>query len=823
MSGIVLRNALINGRHIIVTLTVNGETVKHGDFQVFFEIPKMVPHSLSQRAGVGAMPGNRTETSARVEILKHLRDFELAVANAYGGIQARNVPLYDLVKSKDPEEWSTVTAPQAAQLIIPQRRHDIVTLFATHKYLMKHAEMFVPQITSHRTIQTFDVRPQSHLDKLRAVKDMIHIASPAIESFAEKARYIMAKNRKRRIESWNEGPTQEVARDIVYTAEDRLIIEVLHHALRRFRELVIDPYAPVISCILKKLEVSADLMDTVALREALIDLGHLAPWDDLVSRRKELDLDQRRDEDSPDVVAQNRIAERHLTRTSTTSSTQPLGPEDFYHQDPVERLRHDFGNMPVYVVDNPDAEELDDGLSVEEVPSEPGSAWVHVHIADPTSLLPPTHVFAQRAYQMGMTCYFTHRTWPMLPTSLTQSKLSLGTGSRAGEPERVLTFSFKVDAVGNMVDYDVRPGLIRKVQIIDYDSVDHLLGVESPFQPSRPFDLDYAPDHASRKTLESEHVQNLRLLTDTILRHRLRNLKSSNAFVAVLPYAITSVSPKPLYSTPLYSMDPFYFRGFPRIQYEVLSQKIQEVGSRMTVSECMKAACRVASRWFLDRNVPMLRRTSKPPVPVGDPSALSDVLAARDSEGFVDFYLAQRANLHIPPVEHTLQPEMHWSMGVPDGEGYVRVTSPLRRYNDLVAHWQIKDALVRPGATPLFTKEWLNEYSPQIKAKERLFKEAERTHYAYWTALYLQRFMQNPHPIKERENPLMSLTASVLETGFMEQRSSMVHTQCHIPSLGLKARLALPSASEPRVGDSFDVRISEISVGLRPKLFVVPR
>ncbi|KAL4064367.1 mitochondrial exoribonuclease [Scleroderma citrinum] len=782
----------------------------------------MVPYSLTQRAGVGAMPSNRTETGARVEILKQLRDFEHAVANSYGGIQARNIPLYDLVKSKHPEEWSTVTVPQAAKLVIPQRRDNIAALFAIHKYLMKHVEEFVPQIVSHRSIQTFDVRPQSHLDKLRAVKDMIHYANPAIEAFATKARRIMAENRKQSIESWDEPPTQEVVRDIVYTAEDRLIIEVLHHALRRCGNYTADPYALIITTILKKLEVPADMMDTVALREALVDLGHLAPWEDLVSRRKELNLDQRRDEDSPEVVAQNLIVERHLTRTTVASSTQPLGPEDFYHRDPIEHLRHDFGEMPVYVVDNPDAEELDDGLSVEEVPSEPGSAWIHVHIADPTSLLPPSHVFSQQAYQMGMTCYFTHRTWPMLPKSLVESKLSLGTSFKSREPEPVLTFSFKVDAVGNMVDYDVRAGLILNVKMIDYDSMDYLLGTESPFRPSRPFDLDYQLNYCT-KTLESEHVQNLRLLSDTVLRHRQRNLKFSDAFIAVLPYARTFIPSKPLYSTPLYSLDPHYFRGFPRIKYEVLSQKIQEVGSRMTVAECMKAACRVASRWFLDRDVPMLRRTSKPPVPVGDPRALSEVLEARDPDGFVDFYLTQRANLHIPPVEHTLQPQMHWSMGVPDGEGYVRVTSPLRRYNDLVAHWQIKDALLRPGARPLFSKEWLIEYAPQIKAKERIFKEAERTHYDYWTALYLKRFIENPHATMARQDPLMSLTANVVATGFTEQRSNTVQTPCHIPSIGLKAMLALPSAAVLRAGECFDVRIAEISVGLRPKLLVVPR
>ncbi|KAG6333024.1 hypothetical protein ID866_6068 [Astraeus odoratus] len=823
VTGIVIGNALIEGRIVILTLTITGHTIEHSDSDIFFEIPRMITYALSKRAGVSAMPTTRTETSARVAILKKLRDFEHEVSNAYCGIQANNVDLYNLVKSTDPDEWSTVTVLEAAERVLRRPPNTLASLFATHRYLMKRSEEFVPQVSTHRTAQTFDVRPQNHLEKLKAVRDMIHDGNPAIDAFATKARAIMTANRKRRMESWHEPPTQEVARDIAYTREDRLIIDVLQHALRRYREVAADPYSLVTSTVLKKLQVQADVMDTVALREALIDLGHLAPWEDMVSRRNELKLDQLPDEESPRVIAQNRIVERNLSRTSIAGSTHPLGEEDFYPRDPVEHLRHDFGEMPVYVVDDMGAEELDDGLSVEEVPSEPGSVWVHVHIADPTALLPPTHVFAQQAHEMGFTRYFTHRTWPMLPVSLTQSKLSLGVGCKVGQPEQVLTFSFKVNAAGNMVDYDVRAGLIRNVRTVDYDSLDHILRTPNPARPSRPFDSNDQPRPSSKATLQPRDVQNLHLLSETITRHRLYNLKLSNAFVAVLPYARTSVIDKPLYTTPLHSPDSFYFRGFPIIHYKVLFQKIQEVGSRMIVAECMKAACRVASRWFTDRHVPMLRRTSKPPVPLGDPNAFSKILEARDSDGFVDFYLAQQANLHIPPVEHTLEPDMHWSMGIPNGEGYVRVTSPLRRYNDLVAHWQIKHALLHPGGHPFFSQEWLLNYAPEIKAKERLLKEAERTHYAYWTALYIKRFIEDPNAAKDRQDPLTSLTANIVSTNFVEHLGSTVRTLCHIPSLGLTATLTAPSGTILNVGDSVDVRIADVQVGLRPRIQVLPK
>ena len=163
------------------------------------------------------------------------------------------------------------------------------------------------------------------------------------------------------------------------------------------------------------------------------------------------------------------------------------------------------------LVDDAGAEELDDGLSVEPVPNEPGSAWIHVHIADPTSVLPPTHVLAQGARKMGSSAYFIHRTWPMLPPSLTHGRLSLGSLSQEGKPEPVLTFSFKVDGEGNMADYDVKAGLIRNVTRVDYDSVDELLGAEN-IQLGRPFEAPRTSPAPRVPVLETNDIENIHLI-----------------------------------------------------------------------------------------------------------------------------------------------------------------------------------------------------------------------------------------------------------------------------------------------------------------------
>ncbi|KAG8213275.1 cytochrome P450 [Butyriboletus roseoflavus] len=745
-SGIVLGHALVDNRNYILSLTLSGDILSHFVADIFFEIPQMVPRDLAERAGIAPSP-TRTEVSARVEILRRLREVERRLAQSYCAIGSRNIALYPLVRSPNSNEWSTVTVPQAAELISGPKNMDYYNLLATHRYLMNHTVEFVPHSTSHRTVQVWAVRPQSHVDKLVIVRDLIHQSSPAIDSFT-----LGTKSLPR---SWIR----------IYGIHKRivLIIDVLHHSLHRRRHIRADPYSPVVTTILKKLEV-AEVINTAVLHQVLVDLGHLAPWDDLVSRWSELDLDHTPDEKSAKVVTEDRIVQMNLTKMTLTNSRNntPLGPEDLYAHDPLEHLRHDFGNLPVYVVDDVGAEELDDGLSIEPIPSEPGATWIHVHVADPTAVIPPTHIFAQEARKMGFTAYFVHRTWPMLPKSLTLSKLSLGANSCSGHPEHVLTFSFKLDAKGNMVDYGVRAALVRNVVMVDYDSVDHLLGSVGSYGSLRPFDLSGHSPTSPVTSLSAEHINNLRLITEAISRHRQRNLASSNYFYTFLPKARITVSPKPLIGTSLDCPDPYRFRGFPSLAYEVIGQQMQSSGARMIISESMKAACRVASRWSLEHGVPMLRRSSKPPVCLGDPQAVQKLLAMRDPDGHVDFYAVQKSKLFIPSVEHTLEPAMHWSMGIPDREGYIRVTSPLRRYNDLLAHWQIKHALLNPQTkTSLFSPAWLEEYAPEIKKKEKEYKRAERLDADFWSHLYLKRFIENPHPESDRHDPLQFLKATI--------------------------------------------------------------
>ena len=130
-------------------------------------------------------------------------------------------------------------------------------------------------------------------------------------------------------------------------------------------------------------------------------------------------------------------------RVAVAASTSCLGPDDFYPTDLPESIRHDFGQLPVYTIDDNGAQELEDDNSIEH----PSSFWVHVHVADPTAILPPTYSIARRARDSVYTIYFNHGSRSMLPESLVKDEIGLGNALGTGQAENVMTFSAKVDPV----------------------------------------------------------------------------------------------------------------------------------------------------------------------------------------------------------------------------------------------------------------------------------------------------------------------------------------------------------------------------------------
>ncbi len=177
------------------------------------------------------------------------------------------------------------------------------------------------------------------------------------------------------------------------------------------------------------------------------------------------------------------------------------------------------------------------------------------------------------------------------------------------------------------------------------------------------------------------------------------------------------------------------FIDLPEVNLSVVNGRVAlrpvlRFRSRMLVREAMLLAGEGAAHYALERNIPFPFAT-QPPL---DRERLTVDLPAPGSDPDLANYIAIRRALSRSEV--TGIPAAHSGVGLP---AYSRVTSPLRRYLDLVAHQQLR-AFMRNA--PILDDQALLERIGASEAIIRAVNRGERQARRHWTLVYLQ---QNPN------------------------------------------------------------------------------
>ncbi|KAI0326606.1 RNB-domain-containing protein [Cubamyces sp. BRFM 1775] len=806
--GVVLNTHLYERSWQVQTLTLQGEVWEHHEHDVVYQIPSFVDEEFAKACGTGPEPTTDSEMKARVRMLHHLRKFEKSLEAEMHLVldKTRSKDLYGRVRNLEPTQWSVLTVDDAVNILY--QTPTVVTetrRLAVQTYLMDFGPHYLAEQRRFLQQQRFWVRPLQQVENIEIVNAMAKDNDPALDAFADKARALVLASRKRAAESWNEPPARHPLEGVEFTEKEMRIISFLRDSLGVLRRIQEDYFGIPVAQILKKVGLyDPDLYGPAVTNVFLVELGVLAPWEDAVTRLQS----PHHDENALDDITDYR----------PTKGFQDISPEGFYTRDIVDSLRHDFGDAPVCVIDDWGAEELDDGISAERDPLDPSSVWLHVHIADPTCLLSPTHAIARSALQLTNTRYYVDRTIPMLPPDVGFSEYSLG--HVPDQPSKTMSFSAKVNAAGEIVDYKVRPGIIRNVHRLKYDVIDALLDAPSP-KTFYPFGNASTKPAFAIPSLSPAVTQVLRLLQETsraLLQARLRK----GAITLALPMPDITIQPRPLPDNILSdgTLRPSLFSGFVDIQY-ALNETV-ELGSRAIVAEAMKASCRIASLFFRDRGLPALRRS------VGEmqsehPDGMEKLYATRDENGIVDYYESIRSRLSAPSARYLTTPGPHSLLGVPDGEGYVKVTSPLRRFGDILAHWQIKYALLAEKGErhfPLFfQEEWLSRMGQELELRELDARRLERSQVDYWSHLYLTRWMNDPAADQRQYDPLQHLTGRALSVPIRNLQTKMLNMKVYVQELGLTGQvLDVPSTTTLLPGEEVEVVIKDVKLGTRPQL-----
>ena len=344
-----------------------------------------------------------------------------------------------------------------------------------------------------------------------------------------------------------------------------------------------------------------------------------------------------------------------------------------------EASRVDLTHLAAYAIDDAATVEVDDAVSAEALGAD-GQIRVWIHIADPTRLVPPGSPLDDVARSRGTTLYYPSEIVPMFPLDIAAGPMSLGAGS---ETSRAMSVRADVDAEGNIVDFEIMPSLIRLTKRWTYKDVDAALD---------SVDCD----------------QNLRLLYKVALARDERRAEDGSITI-MLPENDLKV-------------EGATARGGGDDVKVTMSLTDAHTASRMLVSELMVLAGDVVARFGESENIPLPYRGQ------GEPRLMSDDEWDVIPEGVCQD-IAMRSTMTASTIGSTPRP--HYSLGL---KAYVQFTSPIRRYVDMLAHYQIK-AHLRGEPLP-FDAATLDNIIENVGATVGGAIRSQRETTKYWSAVY---------------------------------------------------------------------------------------
>jgi len=133
------------------------------------------------------------------------------------------------------------------------------------------------------------------------------------------------------------------------------------------------------------------------------------------------------------------------------------------------RHRRDFRNLPIVTIDGETARDFDDAVLVTRL--ENGNFELQVHIADVAQYVTPDSALDQEARLRGTSVYFPDRAVPMLPLELSTDICSL----RPHVDRLVMSCIMEIDNRGEIVGYEICPGVIRSAERMTYTAVNAVL------------------------------------------------------------------------------------------------------------------------------------------------------------------------------------------------------------------------------------------------------------------------------------------------------------------------------------------------------------
>jgi exoribonuclease-2 len=327
----------------------------------------------------------------------------------------------------------------------------------------------------------------------------------------------------------------------------------------------------------------------------------------------------------------------------------------------------DLTLLETYSIDDETTEDIDDAISVQELPE---GIQVGVHITNVASIVPKWSFLDEEAARRGETIYLPERHIHMLPPELIRDKLSLFEGS----PKLAISLLALFDENFNLKSYRFSKSKILVRRNLCYTEAEDFF----------------------------RNISKGSKLIEIALSLRKKRI-DAGALIIELPQLKIRLSDNG----------------------KILVKKIyMNTIAHIVVSEFMILMNWLSARFFKERRLPAIFRAQ--------PEQISEEARALDER---DPLFPIKAVKFFKPSRVGVSSEPHFSLGL---DGYVQITSPIRRYFDLVLQRQMLGELEGEGAS--FTEEDIERLYMQIEVGIREKKMIERSRERYWLLKYLKDF-----------------------------------------------------------------------------------
>jgi exoribonuclease-2 len=348
--------------------------------------------------------------------------------------------------------------------------------------------------------------------------------------------------------------------------------------------------------------------------------------------------------------------------------------------DAVELLdeeRMDLTNLETFAIDGEHTNDPDDAVSLD-------GEYIWVHIADVAALITPNSKIDMESRGRGSTLYLPEKSINMIPLNMVNT---LGLGLEEISP--ALSFKIKVNEDGEALCELITLSLI-KVKRITYKKADKLIKDE-PF-----LSISKIIEPFNKKRKENNVIDIVLPEVDIHVKDEdAENFLKSNG---VLKNNISDNS-----STP-----------------EININTIEKLISRDMVADLMVLTGAAVANWLYKNSIPVPYACQTPSSEkTKQPETLSEMIA----------YLKTLKRSKL-----SLIPGIHAGLGL---EKYVRVTSPLRRYSDLLIHQQIRAFLSKKE---LMTTSEMEEKMTEAEFTSYNCTMASRLSYKHWKLFYIKYF-----------------------------------------------------------------------------------